>query len=126
MFAKAGARVIGICSRTISELEMTKTEIRQINPEVDVYMQKADVANEGDVKSFFQGLSNQGGGAVDVLVSNAGANSCFEPTLATSTDLWWHDVVSVLCSWSGLHLLTAVERKPQGHISHGKVLRAAA
>jgi NAD(P)-dependent dehydrogenase (short-subunit alcohol dehydrogenase family) len=118
--------VIGICSRTISELETTKNEICQINPEVDVYVQKADVANEDDVKSFFQSLNNQGGGPVDVLVSNAGANSCFEPTLATSTDLWWHDVVSVSRSRSGLHLLTAVEREPQGHISHGKVLSAAA
>jgi NAD(P)-dependent dehydrogenase (short-subunit alcohol dehydrogenase family) len=98
MFAKAGARVIGICSRTISELETAKNEIRQINPEVDVYMQKVDVSNEEDVKSFFQGLNNQGGGTVDVLVSNAGANSCFEPTLATSTDLWWHDIVSVVRS----------------------------
>ena len=93
MFAKANARAIGICSRTVSELQTTRDEIGTISPDTQVYLQRVDVGCEEDVKSFFDQMKTAFG-TIDVLVSNAGANSCFEHLINTSTELWWSDFVS--------------------------------
>ena len=95
MFAKARAQAIGICSRTLSGLEDVRKEILEISPDTLVHVQRVDVCCEEDVNSFFDRMKSTFG-AVDVAVSNAGANSCFEPFVSTNTETWWNDFVSVM------------------------------
>lgn len=93
MFAKAKAQAIGICARTTSELEETKREILDTDPDCKVYLQQVDVTHENEVKSFFDAIC-EAYGKVDICISNAGAASGFKPVEQSETDAWWNDVVS--------------------------------
>ncbi|KAK5162454.1 hypothetical protein LTR04_003728 [Oleoguttula sp. CCFEE 6159] len=89
-FAKAKAKAVIICARTLSRLEETGTEMYKVNPETEVLMQQVDVTSEKDVKSLFD-AANDRYGTVRVAVSNAGRNG--EPKLLADSDTesWWND-----------------------------------
>ena len=93
MFAEANARAIGICARTLSELEETRDKILAISPGTSVYLQQVDITAESDVRSFFEAAKSELG-SIDVAVSNAGAQNEFKPIADTSTEQWWDEIVS--------------------------------
>ena len=78
---KEGARV-AITSRTISELEETKS--MAANPE-NVFFCTADVINEDEVEHLVKTVVDEFGG-VDILINNAGAGHSKGPLETLSTD----------------------------------------
>lgn len=92
MYAKAKAKAIGICARTIHELIETEREILSASPNTKVHLQVVGVTKEEDVASFLETLTSLFG-VVDVAVSNAGAKSCLQKISLTDTERWWEDVV---------------------------------
>lgn len=94
-FAKGNAKAIALAARTVSQLEEVKEQINQISPQTEVHLQQTDVGQEAAVKSLYDTVQSKFGG-VDVVVSNAGAQTQFGITLPdTDTDSWWNDFVSL-------------------------------
>ena len=92
MLARAKARAIAICARSLAEVLQTREDILAISPETVVVVAKADVSNEKDMDVFFDTIKTQVG-RMDIAISNAGANSCFQNIENTNTEEWWHDFV---------------------------------
>lgn len=70
-----------------------KAEIERISPQTAVHLQKVDVGNEADVMALYDAVKTKFGG-VDVVVSNAAAQSEFGVMLPdTDTEKWWSDFV---------------------------------
>jgi len=105
-FAKAHARAIAICARTTSELEKVRKEINEISPDTAVHLQQVDVKDEQAVKSLFETVK-QKFGAVDVVVSNAGAQREMSLISQSNADTWWEDFVGGCPPDVRDHLLTA-------------------
>ena len=93
MFAKAHARVITICARTVDELQETKEVILKLSPHTSVHLQQVDVTLEEEVTLLFDNVKSKFG-TIDVAVSNAGANSIFESISKSDSTQWWADIVS--------------------------------
>lgn len=92
-FARANPKAIAIAARTLSQLEETKQRIGEISPNTEVHLQQVDVGDEAAVKSLYDAVTSKYGG-VDVVVSNAGAQSDYGRLLPdTDTEEWWNDFV---------------------------------
>ena len=77
-YAKANATGLIISSRTTADLEALSSEIKKVNPEVEVLAQICDTTKEEDVKSLFDATKKQFG-RLDVCIANAGIISKYLP-----------------------------------------------
>lgn len=73
-YAKAGASGLIISSRTQSDLDSLSTEIKKINPKINLLSEICDTQKEDDVKRLAHGVMDKFG-RVDVVIANAGIMS---------------------------------------------------
>jgi len=74
-YARAGATGISISSRTQSDLDKLSSELKNINPDINVVSQTCDTSKAGDVKKLAETVKREFGGRLDVVVANAGVIS---------------------------------------------------
>lgn len=80
--AKEGAN-IGLTSRTREELETTKNEILNNNPNVSVALKTSDVTNISEMEELFEFFHNELG-KLDGVIANAGASGRYDTHKFTS------------------------------------------
>ena len=69
-FAEEGCN-LGLCARTLSDLEALSTEIKSQFPSVDIHIQVVDVQEKEAIIAFAEAIKTKWG-KVDVLINNAG------------------------------------------------------
>jgi len=80
--AKEGANV-GLTSRTQKELDQTKKEILDANPDVSVALKTADVTNISEMEELFEFYHDELG-ELDGIIANAGASGRYDTHKFTS------------------------------------------
>ena len=75
-YAKAGAHGISISSRTQKDLDKLSTELRKINPSIDILAHICDTTKDGDVKRLAADVKSHFG-RVDCVIANAGVSSAY-------------------------------------------------
>jgi len=91
-YAKAGAEVLVLTSRTVEELTTVAQEISAINPHVKVIPQVCDVSNEESVKQLIEvsvQASNEYTGFT--LINNAAYASAVESIEESTPENWWRN-----------------------------------
>ena len=69
-FAKEDCH-LGLCARTLSDLEQIQNDIQSEYPKTDIHVQTVDVSNKKEITSFAEAIQKKWG-RVDVLINNAG------------------------------------------------------
>jgi hypothetical protein len=85
-YATAGAKGIAIASRTHSDLDKLETELKRINPALEVLKQACDTTKDADVKALADATQEKFG-RIDVVVSSKpfpGTSLAPPPELTTS------------------------------------------
>ncbi|KAK1255764.1 hypothetical protein MKX07_008023 [Trichoderma sp. CBMAI-0711] len=74
-FAQSGASSIALLGRTEAALLKSKQAVNATYPATDVYIVKADVADEASVRTALEKFASMAGKKLDILVANAGVLS---------------------------------------------------
>lgn len=88
LLIEEGARV-AICGRDAARLEGARTMLAAIRGPAAVLAQSCDVLDKPSVAAFAEAVAAWGGGALDLLVNNAGQGRM--STFATTTDEDWRN-----------------------------------
>lgn len=70
-------------------------EIKKLNPQTQVLVQRVDVTSEADVDAAFN-KAVETFGTVDVAIHNAGLNKSTANLAETALDSWWSHFVRLL------------------------------
>jgi NAD(P)-dependent dehydrogenase (short-subunit alcohol dehydrogenase family) len=87
-FAKAGSKKVAITGRRAQVLEEAKKKIESEYPGTKVLTLQSDVTDRAGVDTAFQ-KTKETFGPINVLISNAGYLSDFEPIGKGAPDEWW-------------------------------------
>jgi NADP-dependent 3-hydroxy acid dehydrogenase YdfG len=69
-FAQEGCH-LGLCARTLSDLQELKDEIQKEHADIDIHIQTVDVRNKSAITAFAEAIKEKWG-YIDVLINNAG------------------------------------------------------
>jgi len=69
-FAKENCH-LGLCARTLSDLEELEKAIREERADIDIHIQTVDVSDKSAITAFAEAIQKKWG-RVDVLINNAG------------------------------------------------------
>lgn len=89
-FAKEGCRVAINCSNSVTELESTEKELKQINP--NIFSAVGDVSDYNTAKAVFSNIKKHFGN-VDILINNAGIS--YIGLFNTMEPEQWHNVMNI-------------------------------
>lgn len=93
----AGAMGFALLGRNVETLKKTEERIKTLSKSASVVVHAGDVASENAVKTFYEKIVGQFGGA-DVLINNAGAlTAC--TTGEVEPAMWWQNMVNLFFSF---------------------------
>lgn len=123
--ARSGVTNLGILGRRTSPLEATKTAIEAAHPGTKVHLYAADITDAEATAKTLAAFAQAAGGAIDILVANAGYLSDLASIADTDPEEWWQGFeVSVRGNFNLLRAfrpLAAAEGASVIHISTAAV-----
>ncbi|OTB06654.1 hypothetical protein M426DRAFT_105504 [Hypoxylon sp. CI-4A] len=88
-FLEAGSRAIALTGRRASLLAEAAADLKTKYPSAQIETYAADVTDAAAVDSAFAQAKGALGGALDVVVSNAGYQPSLQPLATGDLDEWW-------------------------------------
>lgn len=93
-WAIAGASGIVLAGRSVDTLNAAAENVKSINKDIKILIQKTDVASEADVEELYKKV-NEKFGRADVVVNNA-ATAATGNIGDIEPGTWWRDYVRII------------------------------